>query len=74
MAGTGLSPSGSFRGITGDNEIVLDDPKVSPHHATIIDTCASSLINYLRSANGVALTHPRVRGSATLCDGDVAQR
>jgi DNA-binding SARP family transcriptional activator len=54
-----------------DNDVVLDDPKVSRHHATIIDTGASFVINDLRSANGVEVAHQRIRGSATLCDGDV---
>lgn len=53
------------------NGIVLDDPKVSRYHATIIDTGANFVINDLRSANGVAVADERVRGSATLADGDV---
>jgi pSer/pThr/pTyr-binding forkhead associated (FHA) protein len=58
-------------GRRGDNSVVLDDPKVSRYHATIIDTGASFVINDLRSANGVEVGHERIRGSATLCDGDV---
>jgi SARP family transcriptional regulator, regulator of embCAB operon len=58
-------------GRLADNDIVLDDPKVSRHHAVIIDTGASFVINDLRSANGVEVGHQRVRGSATLSDGDV---
>ena len=54
-----------------DNNVVLDDPKVSRYHATIIDTGASFVLNDLRSANGVEVAHRRVRGCATLCDGDV---
>ncbi|KAA0099611.1 FHA domain-containing protein [Mycolicibacterium sp. P1-18] len=54
-----------------DNAIVLDDPRVSRHHATVIDTGASFVINDLRSANGVKVAGERIRGSATLCDGDV---
>ena len=54
-----------------DNDVVLDDPKVSRHHATIIDTGASFVINDLRSANGVEVADQRIRGSATLYDGDV---
>jgi len=54
-----------------DNAIVLDDPKVSRHHATIIDTGASFVITDLRSANGVEVAHRRIRGAATLSDGDV---
>ncbi len=58
-------------GRRGDNGVVLDDPKVSRYHATIIDTGTSFVINDLRSANGVEVGHERIRGSATLCDGDV---
>ncbi len=54
-----------------DNAVVLDDPKVSRYHATIIDTGASFVINDLRSANGVEVADQRIRGSATLGDGDV---
>lgn len=54
-----------------DNAIVLDDPKASRHHATVIDTGASFVINDLRSVNGVQVSGERIRGSATLADGDV---
>ena len=54
-----------------DNGVVLDDPKVSRYHATIIDTGANFVINDLRSANGVQVANHRIRGSATLNDGDV---
>jgi SARP family transcriptional regulator, regulator of embCAB operon len=50
---------------------VLDDPRVSRYHATVIDTGASFVINDLRSANGVRVADQRIRGSATLADGDV---
>lgn len=54
-----------------DNAIVLDDPRVSRHHATVIDTGASFVLNDLRSSNGVQVAGERIRGSATLSDGDV---
>lgn len=54
-----------------DNGIVLDDPKVSRYHAMIIDTGSSFVINDLQSANGVRVGPQRIRGSATLADGDV---
>src|SRR5262245_14831989 len=46
-------------GRRGDNSVVLDDPKVSRYHATIIDTGASFVINDLRSANGVEVAQER---------------
>ncbi len=58
-------------GRRSDNSVVLDDPKVSRYHATIIDTGASFVINDLRSANGVRVGDQRIRGSMTLSDGDV---
>lgn len=54
-----------------DNAVVLDDPRVSRYHATVIDTGASFVINDLRSANGVQVASQRIRGSATLADGDI---
>jgi SARP family transcriptional regulator, regulator of embCAB operon len=58
-------------GRLADNDIVVDDPKVSRHHAVIIDTGTSYVINDLRSANGVEVRDQRIHGSATLTDGDV---
>jgi DNA-binding SARP family transcriptional activator len=53
-----------------DNDIVLDDANVSRHHAVIIDTGTSFVISDLRSANGVDVRGERIRGTATLSDGD----
>jgi SARP family transcriptional regulator, regulator of embCAB operon len=53
-----------------DNDIVLTDANVSRHHAVIIDTGTSFIITDLRSANGVEVQHERIRGTATLSDGD----
>jgi SARP family transcriptional regulator, regulator of embCAB operon len=53
-----------------DNDIVLDDATVSRYHAMIVDTGTSFVITDLRSANGVHAAGNRIRGSATLSDGD----
>lgn len=53
-----------------DNDIVLDSANVSRHHAVIIDTGTSYIINDLRSSNGVHVQHERIRSAATLNDGD----
>jgi DNA-binding SARP family transcriptional activator len=53
-----------------DNDIVLVDANVSRHHAVIIDTGSSFIITDLKSANGVEVQHERIRGTATLSDGD----
>jgi SARP family transcriptional regulator, regulator of embCAB operon len=57
-------------GRLADNDIVLDDPSVSRHHAVIIDTGTSFVISDLRSANGVEVQQERIRGTATLVAGD----
>ncbi len=57
-------------GRLADNDIVLDDANVSRHHAVIIDTGTSFVITDLRSANGVNVGGKRIRGTATLADGD----
>jgi pSer/pThr/pTyr-binding forkhead associated (FHA) protein len=49
---------------------MLDNPNVSRHHAVIIDTGTSFVITDLRSANGVDVANERIRGTATLADGD----
>jgi SARP family transcriptional regulator, regulator of embCAB operon len=53
-----------------DNDIVLDDDDVSRYHAVVIDTGSEFVISDLRSTNGVIIAGRRVRGSATLADGD----
>ena len=54
-----------------DNDIVLDDPNVSRHHAVIIDTGTNFVITDLRSSNGVEINDRRIRGTATLTHGDI---
>ncbi len=53
-----------------DNDIVLDDTDVSRHHAVITDTGTGFVMTDLRSTNGVEVRGQRIRGSATLADGD----
>jgi DNA-binding SARP family transcriptional activator len=57
-------------GRLADNDIVLDDAKVSRHHAVIIDTGTSFVVSDLRSANGVEVDGERIRASVTIADGD----
>ncbi len=52
------------------NDIVLDTPKVSRHHAVIVDTGTSWVINDLRSSNGVQVQGERIRSATPLQDGD----
>jgi DNA-binding SARP family transcriptional activator len=53
-----------------DNDIVLDDDDVSRYHAVVIHTGSEFVISDLRSTNGVEVGGRRIRGSATLADGD----
>ncbi len=53
-----------------DNDIVLDDDDVSRYHAVVIHTGSEFVISDLRSTNGVEVAGQRIRGSATLADGD----
>jgi DNA-binding SARP family transcriptional activator len=53
-----------------DNDVVLDDTDVSRHHAVITDTGTGFMMTDLRSTNGVEVGGQRIRGSATLADGD----
>ena len=57
-------------GRQSDNDIVLDGANVSRHHAVIVDTGTSYILNDLRSSNGVHVQHQRIRSAATLNDGD----
>lgn len=57
-------------GRLSDNDIILASANVSRHHAVIVDTGTSFIINDLRSSNGVHVQHQRIRSAATLTDGD----
>lgn len=65
-----LTAAATTIGRLADNDIVLDDASVSRHHAVVIDTGTNCVITDLRSANGVKLRQQRIRGTATLADGD----
>ncbi len=65
-----LEASATRIGRLSDNDIVLDGANVSRHHAVIVDTGTSYIINDLRSSNGVHVQHQRIRATATLHDGD----
>jgi DNA-binding SARP family transcriptional activator len=60
-------------GRMSDNDIVLSDARVSRRHAVIVDTGIGFVVNDTGSANGIELAGRRIRGSATLSDGDRLQ-
>ena len=57
-------------GRRADNDIVLDDDDVSRYHAVVIHTGSEFVISDLKSTNGIEVAGRRIRGSATLTDGD----
>ncbi len=59
-------------GRTRDNDLQIDNKYISRHHAQIISAQDSSVIEDLKSANGVYVNSKRVRRK-TLNDGDVVQ-
>jgi DNA-binding SARP family transcriptional activator len=65
-----LRAAATHIGRLSDNDVVLDDPNVSRHHAAIIDTGSNFVIFDTRSANGVYVHHQRIRGPVALNDGD----
>jgi SARP family transcriptional regulator, regulator of embCAB operon len=60
-------------GRLADNDIVLNDPGVSRHHALIIETGTNFVIVDLRSANGVRVHGERITLPTTLNEGDRIQ-
>ncbi|MCE5290278.1 MAG: FHA domain-containing protein [Nocardiaceae bacterium] len=52
-----------------ENDIVIDDAKISRRHAVIIDTGSSFVITDLGSTNGVEVEGQKIRPSATLANG-----
>jgi SARP family transcriptional regulator, regulator of embCAB operon len=57
-------------GRSADNDIVLDDIKVSRHHAVITDNGTAFVITDLGSVNGVRVRGQRIDPSAELLEGD----
>jgi DNA-binding SARP family transcriptional activator len=57
-------------GRLADNELVIDEPKVSRHHATIVATRFGYLVTDLHSTNGTLVNGERVLGDRLLRDGD----
>ncbi|GAF49408.1 hypothetical protein RW1_081_00050 [Rhodococcus wratislaviensis NBRC 100605] len=53
-----------------DNDLVLEDERVSRHHAVIVDTGASYLIRDLKSSNGIYVAGTRIANSVPLSHGD----
>ena len=57
-------------GRENDNDVILDDPATSRHHAEIVFRDGSYVVTDLRSANGTFVNDQRVDQRA-LADGDL---
>ena len=58
-------------GRSPDNNIVLDDAKISRHHAAIIETGSGFVIADLNSTNGVYVSNRRIHPSTTPSGGEL---
>ncbi len=59
-------------GRASDNDVVLDYPMISAHHARIVKSGAQSVLEDLGSSNGTAIGHPAHKiQQAPLSPGDV---
>ena len=66
-----ISGKGLRIGRMDDNDLVVDDVKVSRYHAHIVDVGTGFAINDLRSTNGTTVGSERVLGSRVLHHQDV---
>ncbi|WP_220139996.1 BTAD domain-containing putative transcriptional regulator [Nocardia huaxiensis] len=85
--GSGSAPIAALRGPDGrtveiterglrigrgaDNDLVLDDTRVSRTHARLVVRCAGLVIHDLASTNGVYVNGDQIPGSARVSEGDV---
>ncbi|MEP7055314.1 MAG: BTAD domain-containing putative transcriptional regulator [Actinomycetota bacterium] len=67
---TPIDGSGLQIGRLADNSLVIDDPKVSRYHASIVATSAGYVITDLHSTNGTRLDGVLVVGPELLHDGN----
>ncbi|WP_306359459.1 FHA domain-containing protein [Nocardia sp. CC227C] len=66
-----LVPARGLRiGRTRDNDLVLDDPRVSRTHARLVVGGTAVVIHDLRSVNGVYVNGDQITGQAALAHGD----
>lgn len=60
-------------GRMSDNAVVLDDPKVSRYHATIVTSAMGYVLTDLHSTNGTRLNGVVIVRAESLADGDVIE-
>jgi DNA-binding SARP family transcriptional activator len=65
-----IDGSGLHIGRLADNDLVIDDPKVSRYHASVVATSTAYVLTDLHSTNGTRLNGALVSGGVALADGD----
>ena len=50
-------------GRSSDNDVVIDDPKVSRHHARIVNNGSGTIIEDIGSLNGISINGTKVSRS-----------
>ncbi|MCX4098927.1 BTAD domain-containing putative transcriptional regulator [Nocardia sp. alder85J] len=68
-----ITASGLKIGRMTDNDLVLDDPKVSRYHAHILTSGTGLLIRDLHSANGIYVNDEPIENAGVLADGDAVR-
>jgi hypothetical protein len=68
-----VGPGGAVLGRSRDNDVVIDDPNVSRHHAEVRPSGGSWIVNDLGSTNGIKVNGRRVNGPQSLKGGDVIE-
>ena len=65
-----IASSGLKIGRMTDNDLILDDPKVSRYHAHLMPSRAGMLVKDLASANGIYVDDQFVDGGTVLVGGE----
>jgi FHA domain len=68
-----VGAAGAVLGRSRDNDVVIDDPNVSRHHAEVRPSGGSWIVNDLGSTNGIKVNGRRVDGPQSLKRGDVIE-
>lgn len=66
-----VPPNGLRIGRLNDNDVVIDNPKVSRHHAIVVPTPDGVVLRDLGSANGTFVAGTRVTDNRVLGHGDL---
>lgn len=70
---TAIPPTGLRLGRSPDNDVVVDDPKASRRHASLVATPSGFVVQDLHSTNGTRVNGEAVAGERVLSSGDLIQ-